>query len=137
MYKMIKANELRIGNWVELKNSGNVKVEADNIGDIVNNLAIFNPIPITPEILKKAGFKKEDDQPLEPVATLYYLNVPLNEGNLNRNIISVTSKHYKGDNETVANLTINGLWASRNVLYVHHLQNLYFYVTGKELKIEL
>lgn len=128
---MIKASELRQGNYVKFEGS------IIPVLNITQDTPDAEGVALTPEILEKAGFKKEDDQPLEPVATLYYLDVPLNEGNPNRNIISVTSKHYKGDNETVANLTINGLWASRNVLYVHHLQNLYFYITGKELKIEL
>lgn len=50
---MINANEHRIGNWVNLINSGNIQIDADNITDVVNNPAIFDPIPLTPEVIKE------------------------------------------------------------------------------------
>lgn len=112
----MNANELQIGNWIELKNSGFIKIEADNIGDIVNNEAIFEPIPLTPEILKKCGFVKKW---LDNGDTIRCWDYELNEFHL----------HVLGDDMIT--------FMTRKINYVHQLQNLYFALTGGELNIQL
>ena len=50
---MIKANELRIGNWVNIDKC----IRKFNISDFeYSNYDISDPIPLTPEILEKCGF---------------------------------------------------------------------------------
>src|SRR5690349_17339716 len=76
---MITANELRIGNWVQTKEGEAVQcrnIDADGInlegwaqpidaggGDIFTHEHFYkglDPIPLTPEILEKAGFENNE-----------------------------------------------------------------------------
>jgi hypothetical protein len=119
----MKANELRIGNWVEQPNDGVTRVTA-----ILNDLQIktetgyidkyCRPIPLTEEWLVKFGFEKD----ILDIDSRYIL-----EG-----------KHY----------TFTSNWLSEEIIYVnlnethtdiqylHQLQNLYFALTGEELTIK-
>ncbi len=55
----IKASELRLNNWVAMPSSGlPVQITAMDISDIQSNLKNRLGIPLTPEILLKAGFWK-------------------------------------------------------------------------------
>ncbi len=121
---MIQANELRIGNWVNLKSSGYVRVEVDSIGDIVNNPAIFEPIPLAPKILEKAGFTERQ----QSFFSYYFIDY----------IQVAVQKRFEieeiDDRPTF-------LWmAGNNIIhihYLHQLQNLYHALTGRELEIDL
>lgn len=119
---MITASELRIGNWIELKNSGFVKVDADNIGDIVNNPYIFEPIPLTPEILQQCGLNQMTNTKMfyKEFENGNYLQIADNEISLG------------GNDSSTGGMTFN-----IECKYVHQLQNLYFTLTGEELNIEL
>lgn len=68
----MKANELMIGDWVNTsdgisrviyiaKYSG-IYTDNTNIGEKLYSLHEINPIPLTPEILEKNGFEKQDYQ---------------------------------------------------------------------------
>lgn len=119
----MKANELRIGNWVNL-NDGSLtddyrvveKVGRKNVEFIIkgcNKVMSSRPIsdvygiPLTEEILLKCGFD------LLP-------NGKLNHDNL-------------------CKFEINFIFNSKShlVKYLHQVQNLYFELTGKELDIKL
>jgi hypothetical protein len=121
---MIKANDLRIGSWIDLKNSGYIKVDADNIGDVVNNPAIFDPILLTPEILEKAGFEKQ------------------------RSSDNVLDNYFIGENPITHDWIMSLQWIDgrespfykngyHQIKYLHQLQNLFYSLTGKELEINL
>lgn len=113
---MIQANELRIGNWV-YQNQRNdfVRIDGGDIWNIQSNIITekdIKPIPLTPEILEKAGFKE-----------------------------SLISKDYIYKGFMMLHKT-EGYMCSpfdfmKKVTYVHELQNLYFALTGEELNIEL
>lgn len=125
---MIQANELRIGNWVELKNSGFIRIDADNIGEIVNNPAILNPIPLTPEILKKCGFYTKKD----PTSTFTIYWNPRMEifAFMDENPIDRINIYYRD----VGDIAFLG---TRRKFHLHQLQNLYFALTGEELQVQL
>ena len=56
----MKANELMIGDWVNLSKgnwSENRQVELIDIEMIADSVYLAKPIPLTPEILEKNGFK--------------------------------------------------------------------------------
>lgn len=59
---MINANELRIGNWIYIDNGGKPKYEyqvtAHDIEEIEGYGADAFPVPLTPEVLERCGFKK-------------------------------------------------------------------------------
>lgn len=125
---MIKAGELRIGNWVqyqrnpitvELKQV--IGVSEDSITILEGNqdgscypksCNLFSPIPLTEEWLVKFGFRqvmKKDNY------------ITFNNGVIK---ISLFSKYcvVRGHGITIQ--------------YVHQLQNLYFALTGEELELK-
>ena len=126
--EQLKANELRIGNFVLDDTSDNVMIVSRienkdytewNSGDKYNICCLkfgtkgyyegnFKPIPLTKEWLKKFGFKKERGESYKlGKYQLYYL------------------LYYEG--YKVGELTIK---------YVHQLQNIYFASSGEELTIK-
>lgn len=121
----MKANELRIGNWVNGSYGGfskDVQVYAFDHVDIqhsnehVNPLPItaFKPIPLTEEWLLKFGFVNNGQNIYDKEGWLPYLR--------ERKFSDIT--YYQ-----VFNV------ADCAVVYVHQLQNLYFALTGEELTI--
>jgi len=115
---VMKANELRIGNWVYCNHSlMRVNKIEDTIFGIIGGgteLKIYQPIPLTEEWLLKFGFLK--------VAGLWSYNNGNQEFVFNEDHISVI---------------IEGQWMSLNhIKNVHQLQNLYFALTGEELTIK-
>jgi hypothetical protein len=116
---MIDIHELRIGNWVNDKNSNPKQIEQN---DFVKekNLA-YSPISITDKILEKAGFEPmlidEDQFHLHPF------------------------KHFQKDGfKGYLMLGKDGLFTytvnDRIYMHVHQVQNLYYALTGKELKVK-
>lgn len=126
---MIQANELRIGNWLFFFNrlepgryiqvTGRMLAHAQDFGD-----GGFGPyydgIPLTPEILEKAGFKKH-----------YFFNEWDFPTYLKWDIRPHANDEYKiyYDGELLED--------AAPLKYVHQLQNFYFALTGEELIIEL
>lgn len=134
---MIKANELRIGNYVGVKDKRNEYYkETFSIQDIFGISGIYTlkegggtfiknrypgifiePIPLTPEILKKAGFETTIEKSGLEEWNIYMIG----------NVIF----HWRYE-------FLNFGWVNDvDVKYLHQLQNLYFALTGEELEISL
>lgn len=122
---MIQANELRIGNWI-LLNGEPIPVGWSLIKDIrdqnkgietsQNKKCKYEGIPLTSEIIEKAGFE------------------------VYGNSLSVYQTTYEKDGivlNNIFNLVGEDGGIGRPLQYVHQLQNLYFALTGTELNIEL
>jgi len=139
----MKAHELRIGNYISLKLAKSnvydcivVGIEQDRIYylpwlklkpkvDYLYSLYCYvEPIPLTEEWLEKFGFERDEEKRhgecywvhggfTNPQAPLfYYVDMFLS-----------------------AHLGFPG-WKNIKIKYVHHLQNLYFALTGEELQID-
>lgn len=58
--ELLKANELRIGNWIHVNvtdgTTKNIQVDADAIKEIDEYPKGFEPIPLTHEIVHKANY---------------------------------------------------------------------------------
>lgn len=122
----MKQTELRIGNLV-YKRFENDEDEITSVGirdmwDIQANSTgkfTYNPIPLSPEILIKAGFGMAGiieigkDQYLCGDTKGIYLQFESNE------------------------LLVSEVLLMPHIQHVHQLQNLYFALTGKELDITL
>ena len=113
---MIPANELRIGNWVLDFNNAYCPVSFVTFSNY--EIAVqtdIRPIPLTAEILKKCGFTIDGT-----VANSFYLS-PL----------------YLMAEAEGWHMRINNAYVNRNpIASLHHLQNFYYDLTGKELEFD-
>jgi hypothetical protein len=119
----MKANELRIGNYVYLKSKDKIYEissghDIEEISDAPENFDA-KPIPLTEEWLLKFGFKKELDKSLSKGDIAIFLDKRF-KTNL---FLQENQESFK--------------WYSYElkVEYVHQLQNLYFTLACKELTI--
>lgn len=131
----MKANELRIGNWV-LINGSATKVNSIDESGWINSylnessrerhieLTEVEPIPLTPEILEKCGFEYDKiDHVLEDEIELYKRA----EFTL---LLENNQFVYCEWGEYVDRIGIP-------LTSLHQLQNLYFCLTGEELIVNL
>lgn|SRR5690349_4803511 len=121
---MIDEKELRIGNFVLAGELG--KPYQIMMGDEIDNSEYYDPIPLTPEILEQCGFTLSDDN---------RRTYELEKGNCKIIVfidgsITVTDESYL----EVHGICIGGNEKTQN--YLHQLQNLFFALTGEELKIK-
>ena len=117
---MIQANELRVGNWAYYTSGepvwvvkNYVQLSLDNFTK--QNLEFIKPIPLTHEILEKAG----------------WIKVLMHDGFYSyvKNGIHISMPYFHFSyNDGDSNIELKSL---------HQLQNLYFALTGTELKISL
>ena len=119
--------ELRIGNWVKIDSVSTqnqvtqILEKGVNCGSIGVLYEMIKPIPLTEEWLERFGFEMDED---------------CDEGGL----VDYRMTLMKGSLEFVSfwnseQLTgVNQPQTGIDVEYVHQLQNLYFALTGEELK---
>lgn len=125
----MKANELRIGNFVS---KDGAIYEADFI--TIRMSENYEPIPLTEEWLCKFGFEKIPDPERN------YRNIPIKSWLYVKNDFVFNSFIGMGDQIKHWFIFRHRDPASYNntvMLYVHQLQNLYFALTGEELTIKL
>lgn len=115
----IPASSLRIGNYVKV----------GDIFDIITQPSyiymadFYDPIPLTPEILEKAGFIKS------PAANSTYKSVPELKAEIH-------FEDFRGGLVCVLYCS-TGSFIPNNIKYLHQLQNLYHALSGEELTINL
>jgi hypothetical protein len=135
----IKANELRVGNWVRYSDRertcsivavtaiytsgiGNILIWGDDVPLDVKHDNCY-PIPLTPEILEKCGFSfsfTTDDAKFLPIDELFINHNNDNFPILNNKEDAIYASSY-GYNEGIG------------IKYLHQLQNRFFSLTGEEL----
>jgi hypothetical protein len=132
----MKANELRIGNWVKYDSNEKVTftmLEHQEINGFtkwipeleVDDYFKLNPIPLTAEWFLKLGFNyhnpfKDED------SDFYVFQIKTSTGE------SITFG-YASD---VSGWFTDRLLITVNIYYVHQLQNLYYALIGEELKLK-
>lgn len=117
----MKANELRIGNWV-LRNNKPVKIVADKFLPIALETLgkdYIKPIPLTEEWLVKFGFEED----FEGISSTWHNEVKS---------IRIEIIHDSNGFHTIVGAF--STWV--NIQYVHQLQNLYFALTNTELELK-
>lgn len=132
---MIKAIDIRIGNWVILNTEDNKKngtnnyvrvygLEEDRIKPAKDSElydeAMFDPIPLTREILLKAGFEQVPQKNI-------YNKVPAVGFNYDLNTFKVMV-HHPGNTLSHRLLT--------DIRHVHQIQNFFYCLIGYDLVIE-
>jgi len=128
---MVNANELRIGNWVQAPLGEFMQVQiighednpdyvfARNKEGFGQNA--FSPIPLTEDILVKAGFEKSKDD-----GKLFLFGV------LSYSMIYNTVSIFQEQDDFSFSIGI-----ADSIKHLHQLQNLYFALTQTELTINL
>ena len=87
------------------------------------------PVLLKPELLEKTGFIENRDYPLLPDAREFKLLLPVIGKHKNEILAYV-----KSNKECFGRAAVDGLTASNNFFHLHQLQNLYYVLTGEELK---
>lgn len=123
---VMKASELRVGNWVRCKiYNGTKDVILPFTWQESKYIHLFEPIPLTPEILEKCGFE---------VRTYKTNGVEKTHYSDSRNIcidhvlkkVFVLGLHQGYEDE---------VWIKK-IEHLHQLQNLFFALTGEELNYQ-
>lgn len=130
---MIKASELRVGNWV-LDEYTQVMI-TEILSKHVNHSQAFNcpfddlePIPLTPQLLSKCGFAINGDY--------WYLNFKrecddqLSYLFVSKAIDDPKEMWYYGFQSPLGSVNIN------NVYYLHQIQNIIFSLSYNELNYQ-
>jgi len=132
---MIKANELRIGNYFEYLIEDKLNdpqsewvlnvIDAEDIAQAFHENYYFNKfyraIPITEQILLNCGLEQIKGSKIYSINDAYKLKIIENSG------FSNSCLFYK---KYVGNLIVSITYVS----YLHQLQNLCFDLTGEELQ---
>lgn len=117
---MIKANEIRIGNYFFDADGNEKKIDYSDLVSLEITCLHFNPIPLTHEILERFGFEVEVIE--APGIEIW------NQYSKGKLTISEHLDHY------VFVITDNG---TVRLNYLHELQNFYYDLNKKELEINL
>jgi|ERR1044072_80897 hypothetical protein len=135
---MIKANELRMGNVIEDINGKRFVVDANIISIVAEleskpalndgeGIRFLRGMPLTPEILEKAGFEFIDMADMGA-----WIGIKISDDIALNWIQSFT-------NNAGINKSYYSIWIGEyntKIQYLHQLQNLYFALTGEELTVK-
>ena len=137
----MKANELRIGNWIKYEDklvqvvqvsSMMILCQRDENQFLVNCAPkVFQPIELTGDILIKAGyFKKGYHEIYFMTPCVYCYDYYISCQNIKDNKYSFVASGYK-NGELKRQIRLD------NIQYLHELQNIFFSFTNQELEIKL
>jgi len=124
----MKANELRIGNYVQYPNLKK-PIRVSFIDTTETNTTRAQPIPLTEEWLLKFGFYfviAINNRYLKDYGAFYFTIMIMND---DKSYQVSLSNHEKREGESIY---VVGLGI---IKHVHQLQNLYFALTGEELEM--
>lgn len=124
----MNANELRIGSFVHHPlTKDNFQINHNNLNDFAKNFVTYKPIPVTEEWLLKFGFKHQNKYDLE--SNLYSKKLK------SEYYFTIYSKTETLDFKTkFIGWKVLNTGFDIKIDFVHQLQNLYFALTGEELK---
>jgi hypothetical protein len=118
---MIQANELRVGNllkaWFNTNNGFEqtvIEISPMVIDEIYHGVTDYEPIPITEEWLLRFGFIKDP-----------YMDYVYEKDGTEFRLLNAQ-----------CDLIINSVGVSVSFNSIHQLQNIYFAITGEELKMK-
>jgi len=128
--------ELRIGNYVhygydvkvtelDVYGAGIMDLNDDEASHFYSNKELLKPILLTEEWLLKFGFENVDYGFTKKILTVSTLQLIWGDGWIYPQIIEEAEMN----SETIDVVSLN------RIEFVHQLQNLYFTITGEELKL--
>ncbi|HJW15745.1 MAG TPA: hypothetical protein VJ499_01415 [Flavisolibacter sp.] len=133
---MIDANELRLGNYIMQKVNTRIITTRCTLQHFEliakgQDKDMF-PVVLKATVLEGAGFLENKEYPLCPQAREFKLQLPVIGNNKNEILAYI-----KNNKECFARAMVNGLPVSNNIFQLHQLQNLYYALTGEELKVTI
>lgn len=125
---MIDVKELRIGNWVEVSNrKGKVyqyEIGSNDFAELENNSQDFSPIPLTPELLERVGFK------IQPQRQSIYEQGRLRLWFASSRSVALSYLITEDDAKTSVYIPVG------EIKSLHQLQNLFHSLTATELVVK-
>lgn len=126
------ARELRIGNYLNVINITPVKITANHILAISEGDEQYSPIPITDEWLEKFGFKESETVKYsDEFKGARKFEIP----KLLDMVFSIDGKFYY-----ILDINTNDygddIYTSRQITFIHQLQNFFFASTSTELQLK-
>ena len=132
---MINSQELRLGNYIMQKVNNRIITVACTYGHfelLQKGEKDIYAILLKAELLEKTGFIENKDYPLLPAAREFKLVLPVIGNNKNEILAYI-----KNNKECFARAVVNNLPVSNNIFHLHHLQNLYYALTGEEMNVTM
>ena len=127
----MKAQELRIGNYVKLflnhEDYDVIQIKIDDLYYINQKNGIYEPIPLTEEWLEKFGFSSKDYKK-------GYIGIDHKAGGMITDFV-LTYPYHIGEHQKYF-IWEHSKWKYNTLEYVHQLQNLFFTLTGEELGLQ-
>jgi hypothetical protein len=127
----MKTSELRIGNYIKLmlndEDFAIVQVTLNDLEAVDNKKGVYEPLPLTEDWLLKHGFSVKNFDysiPISECKVVWLTLIPQDE-DCSAYSVCVTQKD---EDEEDQNAFLS------DISYVHQVQNLYFALTGNELK---
>ncbi len=116
---LLEARDIRIGNYLLDGRNEIIRVTIENIQEVLSHLYSFQPVRISETLLLASGFKQRPDEEY-----IYDLD------RLDKYFMIFTGK--------IGMLHKTGFGhIGYPTRYVHHLQNIYYVVTGNELELAI
>ena len=133
---MINVSELRLGNYLLQKVNNRITTVkcAYSHFELISREGAKDlyPIVLNAELLEQCGFKENREYALLPSAREFHLVIPVPGSSSN-----TMQAYIKSNKECFGRASVNGLPASANFFYLHQLQNLYFFISGREMNLVL
>lgn len=132
---MIRAQDLRIGNWIMVAGTGElhaVQVNIDNLRQLVVAPEYACGVHLSPEILEKCGFVPEG----ELVGSEWFYKLISISTNSHPNTVTYELNLFTVEKPNIFGINLEEQYFG-HCNYVHQLQNIIFCLTGEELDINL
>ena len=161
---MINTNELRRGNIICASEDDDGNPEPckvfeiyeegirwgllnDDYGGNSTTYKYLEPIPLTTELLERFGFLLESESyykaphyKVERIDLVYAQTLFASEVDINMKIVCVLATDKSVRRIGIKDFKYDGfcqiLGSPSNIQYIHQLQNIYFFLTGKELELK-
>jgi hypothetical protein len=140
MKNIITQNEIRVGNilyfpfhkqnvsivgYAKIERDDSFKVQFEtNGGILLEPLSVLRPIQITEEILLKCGFEKWNATVNMGYSGQFHRGWVIGDFNINQTYYGLTAANIKKNDNVI-------------IEYLHQLQNIYYFLSEKELAINL
>ena len=127
----MKLNELRIGNYIKLMLNDEefaiIQVTLNDLDAVDNKKGVYEPLPLTEDWLLKHGFSVKNFDysiPISECKVVWLTLIPQDEECSAYSVcVTQTDEDEEDQNAFLSDIS-----------YVHQVQNLYFALTGNELK---